>query len=299
MAHSHETLGESIYRILGQSGEDVAFLGSLTKALSSPDERARLEELSIAMERSPKPIALANLIYQASPLLASYRHQRNDPRWKFGSYSSRRQIVERLWKEAQEALTSNPLSARRYARSALLMASQEAFHFATAMVLSLLNAPDYEQIAAWPANAMVELRARMESEQQALATFSSLMILAAQLFEPLIGNSEAASADAVSLAKLFSVLNEMVVLAEGRRAIQWRVANFAWRISNLARSRNDSAALAELGKKCDAWGRQVQDSYFDRCLEEALSNEAPPPKTVGYRVMTAETFSRVVQRRAE
>jgi hypothetical protein len=171
------------------------------------------------------------------------------------------------------------------------LAGQEAFNFAGASVLFLLNQPEYERTANWPTNKMIALRKLMADEQQSMSEFVSQLRSAADALQFLIGDTRSVL-DSEKLAQLLTVIDGIAHLAPSRKLMQWRIANLAWRIRNLAHAKSDASAIAALSAGARRWSELISDSHFDRWLKEALAREAPPLKTVGFRILTPEQFTK-------
>lgn len=294
MAEPYRGFGAAVYDALNISGNSTSFLSALEGALAAPADDATLDQLSAAVAKGPQAEAIANRIYPVSPVLAFYRHQREDPGWKLGTYKTRREIIDRLWNRAQAQRSNDLAKAGDDARAAVLLAAQEAFQYAPATVAFLVDQPDFDELTQWPATQLRKLRDLLANEQAVAATFVAHLNAAADATEALI-TLPSSTLDPTTLGTLLSTMDQMVSLGGNRPDVLWRVANFAWRIAGLARSRSDAEATNELKSRIERWSNATAFPHFRAWLNEAITAQSPPPKTTGFKRLTGAEFQKRVK----
>ncbi len=287
MAARTDGFGIQVYEALRIAGKSTTFLVELEASLASPTDDAALDRLAVALSQSPQPEALSNLIHAVSPLLGFYKHQRDDPNWKLGTYIARRQLVDRLWKRAMARSVERPEASRTDARAALLLAAQEAFQYAPATVDFLLQQTNFDSLAQWPAEQLAGVRALLAREKTIASTFIDHLTTVSPILQSLLDDASPAM-DQAKLDALLAKLDELAPLAIGRPHIQWRIANLAWRTMNLCLAKSDAQARQKVHSSVAQWKAALADPQFDRWLDEAFSTPAPVSKGVGIKFQSAD-----------
>lgn len=289
MADSFRGFGTAVHDALNLAGNSTAFLPALEAVLASPDDDAALDQLATLLSLVPQPEALAHRIYRVSPVLAFYRHQREDPGWKLGTYKTRRELVDRLWNRAVARQASDPTRARDDARAALLLAAQDAFQYAPATVAFLVDQPQFDQLTQWTPAQLAALRELIGREQAISSTTIAHLNSAADTLESLIADA-GSTMDPQKMETLLGILDQLVALGADRPHIAWRVANFTWRVASLARARSDNDAMEQLKSRVAQWCTDISFPHFQGWLSEAINAQSPPPKTAGFKRMTLAEF---------
>src|SRR5439155_5674213 len=158
-------------------------------------------------------------------------------------------------------------------RAALLLAVQERFLTGTAPAIRLIAETDFATLTGWSSTIIAQLTALAEAETTRTASFTTALISATEELQRVFTNS-AGHISGPQHDAVVAFLESMALQARHRPDMQWRLANFVWRLANLARSGGSAELLDRLRRRTDSWKRRIGDAVFDRWIEEAFSEEA-------------------------
>ncbi len=287
-----ESLAVSIHRVAGIGAAGGGALLSRLAAVFAAGETGALRGGAIAslaetLNAGDEPAALLNHILPRVPLLHPYRHQKESD-WRWGSFGERVRLVNELYTSARAAQGGTP-DAVRYSRAAVLLAVQERFITGPAPALRLLEEADFAMLSGWPPKIMSQLAGIAQAESSRSAVFAAAVMTAAtalqRVFTDFGGRLGEQQYDAV-----VSSLSTMARVAPHRPDVQWRLANFVWRLANLARASGSSSLTQRLRDITNQWKPQVGDPVFDRWIEEAFAEQAEI-RTPGISIISAEALA--------
>jgi hypothetical protein len=254
-------------------GDVLARVKDVRHAPDSPARRQAVDALAHVFDGATPPgdVATAPSVDRVS-VLSPYRFQREDPTWQYGTYAFRIGVIRELWAAAETA--PNPGEQRRYARAATLLAAQEGFYFGGTMLQWIANQPHFDTLAPWSPQHVQRLRDLLALERAAVRSFVDHLIPLGDAYVELV-NEPSRQIPPALLDAYFAEIDQMARVSQARPERQWTIANYAWRLVNLARDRQRQDVISDTVQALDRLRQQFNDPAFDRWAEAALNTPFP------------------------
>jgi Zn-dependent protease with chaperone function len=260
-----QSLSTTVEQVLGSYGSDESgsfpALRDTVRLFESPDVNGKTDALAEALNRNPRPDFITKHITAAMHL--GQPAQLDSPAGDYGTYRQRRELASELHARAKAMQLSDPNRAGRYARAALILASQEEMLAGTWPVRRLFSDPLFLPRAQLTPQQGEQIR-------RALAEHELVTTRAEQLEQEALNGMGGDNERSALRGRLNpqQALDGLVALAMHRRDIQWRVVTLYQRW--LTASDEDSTAGALAAAR--SWRKSIPDTAFVRWLDDAESS---------------------------
>jgi hypothetical protein len=278
-------LHRAVHAALGLIAGPGDVLARVKDVRHAPDPHARrqaVEALSHAFDGGTPPGDVAAAVVDRVSVLSPYRFQREDPSWQYGTYAFRIGVIRELWAAAEAA--RNEGEQRRYARAATLLAAQEGFYFGGTMLQWIANRPRFDALAPWSPQHVQRFRDLLTLERAAVRSFIDHLIPLGDAYVDLV-NEPARQIPPALLDTYFAEMDQMARVSQSRPERQWTIANYAWRLVNLARDRQRQDVIDDTALALDRLRQQFNDPAFDAWAQAALNTP--------FRVIETASFKKV------
>jgi hypothetical protein len=292
-ALASESFAAAVHRVAGVGADGRgALLNALAVVFATgtgeTSRDAAVATLVETLNAGEEPHAMLDHVLPRVPLLHPYRHQK-EPTWRWGSFRGRVALAEELWSVARATAGQTPRGAQ-HARAALLLAMQERFITGPATAMWLLAQPDFLNLTNWSPDVTVQITKLARAEHERTAAFSKAVFDAATQMQRVFTDS-GGRINSPQYGAIVLALSAMARQTRHRPDVQWRLANFVWRLANLARTAGSTELSNQLRATTDGWKREISDPTFDRWAEEAFSEQADI-KTPGMTIISPDELAR-------
>ena len=253
--------------ILFPEGPAESSLASLAEAVAATQVRVSEETLAKLAQRPARGIratALAEVLLGVVESLHLYRHQRV-PGWQYGTFASRKVVIEKFLAEAHLIAEKLPQNAEDCARAAFVFAAQDPF-FGVPSMQWVVSDPQFPSLSRWPEDRLARVGAILSSELDRTGRFYAELAKVADELEVMIKSPEG-GVPRQSVSALLAGLSRLIDLADQRPELQARVANMAWRVAVLSRSRREPWALEALMAAVAVWRSRCGDPHLHSWLD--------------------------------
>jgi hypothetical protein len=203
------------------------------------------------------------------------------PRWRYGDWAQREQLVRRLWEHAKAVRTKNALAASRAAKAALLLTAQDCFRM-QASLLGLLRDP---QCAALTNTDPALVQALIDEVTPAHDSGAGRMHRVESIGAPLNYCIESEKVDE-------EYARQAALIVTGFRGgwqnamtrdERWEMTNLMWRFVCLSRANHDEKSVTDVTIVVHELLPQTTDKYAKRWLGETLTVPGDRPKSSGVK----------------
>jgi hypothetical protein len=259
-------------------------LGELADARSDQEHEQAKARLVALLDVPVAPGQVLATIVDRVGIVSPRRYQ-HEHGWPYGSYEQRDALVRQLLADARQA-ASEP-QRRAAARAAVLLAAQEGFLFGATWLLRLTREKDIDQLVPWTAAQMRRLRERLDEERGQTSRHLAHFRVATSTLKMLI-EQPAPGLDPRLVDDFVAAMGRMLEEAENRPEFQWRVANHAWLLVNLAAAREQQPVIEQVRAAAGQWRAATPTPEFGRWLDAAFTTPWPAAQTNGVAFVSSD-----------